>query len=111
MNTKLYVGGLSSEMNSLSLRAEFEKYGVVTDVHIPIDRQTGRFRGFAFVTMSTEEECRLAMEKLHGAQLGGRAISVTEARAPGERDTSRPHSQTRNDDAAEFYARANRRGR
>ena len=111
MTTKLYVGGLSAEINPLNLRVEFEKYGVVTDIRFPIDRQTGRFRGFAFVTLSSEDECRVAIEKLNGAELGGRVISVTEARPATLTEGVKTPSKSRNDDAAEFYARASRRGR
>ncbi|MFT3780519.1 MAG: RNA-binding protein [Nibricoccus sp.] len=111
MNTKLYVGGLASGITPADLRISFEKYGVVTDLHLPTDRSTGRFRGFAFITFNTEDECREAIAKMNGTELGGRVISVKEARAPGETAADSVRPKSRNDDAAEFYARASRRGK
>jgi cold-inducible RNA-binding protein len=80
MNAKLYVGNLSFNTNAEDLRAAFEAFGDVTDVMLPTDRETGRPRGFAFVTFATEEAARTATEKMNGAELGGRPISVNEAR-------------------------------
>lgn len=111
MNTKLFVGGLSFEIDSAGLRAEFEKFGVVTDVHMPVDRQTGRVRGFAFVTLGSEEECNQAIEKMNGAQLAGRTISVSMARTPNSSGPGGGLARAGNDDAAAFYARASRRER
>jgi len=63
-----------------ALRTAFGQFGSVTDVYIANDRETGRPRGFAFVTFATEEESKLATEKMNGADLDGRALTVNEAR-------------------------------
>lgn len=80
MNSKLYVGNLSFNTHEAGLRAAFAAFGNVTDVHIATDRETGRARGFAFVTFATEEESKLAAEKMNGAELDGRSLTVNEAR-------------------------------
>jgi len=66
------------------LRTTFGQFGTVTDVYIANDRETGRPRGFAFVTFGTAEESALAMEKMSGADLDGRALTVNEARPKEE---------------------------
>lgn len=80
MNLKLYVGNLSFNTTADDLRVACEAFGDVTDVMMPTDRETGRPRGFAFVTFAGEEAARQAAEKLNGSELGGRQISVNEAR-------------------------------
>jgi RNA recognition motif-containing protein len=84
MNSKLYVGNLSFNTTEDALRAAFEQFGTLTDVYIANDRETGRPRGFAFVTFSTEEESKTAAEKMNGFQLDGRALTVNEARPKEE---------------------------
>lgn len=80
MNSKLYIGNLSFNTNDDGLRAAFGAFGTLTDVYIANDRETGRPRGFAFVTFSTEAEAQAAIEKMNGADLDGRALTVNEAR-------------------------------
>jgi len=80
MNTKLYVGNLSFNTSEAELRDAFGAFGSLTDVYIAMDRETGRPRGFAFVTFTTAEESALAVEKMNGAELGGRALTVNEAK-------------------------------
>lgn len=80
MNSKLYVGNLSFETNDAALRDAFAPFGNVTDVYVASDRETGRPRGFAFVTFSTGEEAAAAIEKMNGTQLDGRALTVNEAK-------------------------------
>jgi cold-inducible RNA-binding protein len=80
MNTKLYVGNLSFHTTEQGVRDHFAQFGTVTDVHLVIDRVTGRSRGFAFVTMESAEEMKAAMDGLNGQQLDGRALTVNEAR-------------------------------
>ncbi|WP_043583371.1 RNA recognition motif domain-containing protein [Geminisphaera colitermitum] len=80
MNSKLYVGNLSFNTSEADLRTAFSTCGTLTDVFLATDRETGRPRGFAFVTFDTAEESQLATEKLNGTDLGGRAITVNEAR-------------------------------
>jgi RNA recognition motif-containing protein len=83
-NSKLYVGNMSFKTTEEELRAAFEQFGAVTDVYVAMDRMTGRPRGFAFVTMGTPEEAKLAAEKLNGVDVGGRALTVNEARPKEE---------------------------
>ncbi len=83
-NSKLYVGNMSFKTSEDELRSAFGQFGSVTDVYVAMDKMTGRPRGFAFVTMGTDEEAKLAAEKLNGADLGGRALTVNEARPKEE---------------------------
>jgi RNA recognition motif-containing protein len=84
-NSKLYVGNLSFKTTEEELRAAFGQFGTVTDVYVAMDRMTGRPRGFAFVTMGTPEEAKTAAEKMNGVDLGGRQLTVNEARPKEER--------------------------
>lgn len=84
-NSKLYVGNMSFQTSEDELRAHFEQFGSVTDVYVAMDKFTGRPRGFAFVTMGTPDEAKVAIEKTHGVELGGRALQVNEARPKEER--------------------------
>jgi RNA recognition motif-containing protein len=61
------------------VRGAFQAHGTVTDVRLVMDRETGRSRGFAFVTMGSDEEAERAMKKMDGALLGGRPLRVSEA--------------------------------
>ena len=84
MSTKLYVGNVPFSTTSQDLQSLFAQQGTVESVELISDKFTGRARGFAFVTMSTPEEAKLAIEKMHGANLGGRALTVNEARPKEE---------------------------
>jgi cold-inducible RNA-binding protein len=84
MSTKLYVGNMSFKTTEDGLRTTFSQFGSVTDVYIANDRETGRPRGFAFVTMGTPEEAKLAIEKMNGIDLDGRQLTVNEARPKEE---------------------------
>ena len=84
-NTKLYVGNMSFQTSEDELRSHFAQFGTVADVFIAMDKFTGRPRGFAFVTMGTADEARVAIEKTNGADLGGRNLQVNEARPKEER--------------------------
>jgi RNA recognition motif-containing protein len=79
MNTRLYVGNLSFNATADSVRAAFQEFGTVSDVHLVSDRETGRSRGFAFVTMGTSEEAAKAMQAMDGQNLDGRPLRVNEA--------------------------------
>jgi cold-inducible RNA-binding protein len=83
-NSKLYVGNLSFKSTEDDIRAAFEQFGAVTDVYVAMDKMTGRPRGFAFVTMGTAEEARVAIEKMNGTEVDGRALTVNEARPKEE---------------------------
>ena len=83
-NSKLYVGNMSFKTTEDELRSAFGQFGSVTDVYVAMDKMTGRPRGFAFVTMGTPEEARVAIEKMNGTELDGRALTVNEARPKEE---------------------------
>jgi cold-inducible RNA-binding protein len=85
MNRKLYVGNLPYETGEQDLRELFSQSGSVDTVSVMRDMATGRARGFAFVEMGTEEGARKAIEDLNGHQLGGRSLTVNEARTKPER--------------------------
>ena len=84
-NSKLYVGNMSFKTTEDELRSAFGQFGSVTDVYVAMDKMTGRPRGFAFVTMGTAEEAKTAAEKINGTDLGGRQLTVNEARPKEER--------------------------
>ena len=77
---KLYVGNLSFSTTEETLQAEFGAHGQVEEVAVITDRDTGRPRGFAFVSMSNENEGHAAIEALNGTELDGRTITVNEAK-------------------------------
>jgi RNA recognition motif-containing protein len=85
MGNKLYVGNLPFSTTEDSLREAFGQCGSVTDVMIAVDRQTGRSRGFGFVTFSSDEEANAAVSKFNGQDMDGRAIQVNEARPREDR--------------------------
>ena len=89
MNNRLYVGNLSYDVTNESLRSCFSECGVVSDLHVATDRETGRARGFAFVTMSTDAEASHAMAQLNGAMFEGRAMRVNIAEPRPGRDSNR----------------------
>lgn len=84
-NTKMYVGNLSWNASETDVRALFEQYGDVTDIHLPTDRDTGRPRGFAFVTMGTKEAMDAAIKALNGSDWMGRPLTINEARPREDR--------------------------
>ena len=79
MGTRLYVGNLSFNSTVEGLRAAFAESGEVVDAHIVKDRDSGRSRGFGFVTMGSEEQAQRAIQAMNGAMLDGRALRVNEA--------------------------------
>ena len=85
MNSKLYVGNLSFNTTETELRTAFAQFGTVTDVYVAMDRMTGRPRGFAFVTLGTDEEAKRAIDQMNGTDLGGRQLTVNEAKPKEER--------------------------
>jgi RNA recognition motif-containing protein len=106
MNSKLYVGNMSFQTTETGLRETFGQFGSVTDVYVANDRETGRPRGFAFVTFSTEEESKLAIEKLNGVELDGRQLTVNAAK-PKEEMSGRSYGSPNRRPGA-FQARGNR---
>ena len=79
MNQRLFVGNLSFQTSEEDLRSAFSAHGEVVDAKIITDRETGRSRGFGFLTMGTDEAARTAIEAMNGAQLDGRPLRVNEA--------------------------------
>lgn len=79
MGNRLYVGNLSFNANTDSVREAFSAFGEVTDVHVVSDRETGQSRGFGFVTLGTAEAAQKAIREMNGALLDGRALKVNEA--------------------------------
>lgn len=80
---KLYVGNLSFDVNEGELRRMFESHGAVESAKLATDRDTGRARGFGFVEMTSDSEAEAAIAALNGAEVGGRALTVNEARPKG----------------------------
>lgn len=76
----IYVGNLSYDVTQEDLNEVFAEYGQVTRVHLPIDRETGRVRGFGFVEMDKEEDEEKAIEALDGASWMGRDMRVNKAK-------------------------------
>jgi RNA recognition motif-containing protein len=76
----LFVGNMSFQTTEAELNALFKPYGQVTRVHLVMDRETGRARGFAFVEMPNDEEAAKAIAALDGKELGGRNLKINEAR-------------------------------
>jgi RNA recognition motif-containing protein len=82
---KIFVGNLSFATTEDTVRSMFANHGTVDSVTIMTDRDTGRSRGFGFVEMSNDAEASNAMKALNGKEVGGRALTVNEARPKTER--------------------------
>jgi cold-inducible RNA-binding protein len=85
----IFVGNLDFNITEDELRQVFARYGNIDRVDLMKDRDTGRSRGFAFVEMANMEEGERAIAGLNGTQLGGRTITVNEARPKVERGGGR----------------------
>jgi len=81
---KIYVGNMSFKTTEDTLRDLFGQHGTVDEVALVNDRETGRPRGFAFVTMSNDDEARAAIDAINGQDFEGRALNVNEARPKTE---------------------------
>ena len=86
MSNKLFIGGLAWATDDHSLRTAFEQFGTVTDAKVITDRETGRSRGFGFVTLSSSDEAQRAIAEMDGKELDGRAVRVNVAQ---ERSSNR----------------------
>ena len=80
MSTKLYVGNLAFQTTSQELQELFGQAGTVQSASVVEDRDTGRSRGFGFVEMSSQEEATSAIAQFNGKEVGGRALTVNEAK-------------------------------
>ncbi len=85
MNTKMYVGNLSFDATEADVRDLFAEHGAVTEVAIVMDRDSGRPRGFGFVTMADQAGMESAIKALNGQEMNGRELTVNEARPREER--------------------------
>ena len=86
MGKKLYVGNLPFNVNDDALHEVFSQAGNVESAKIIMDRDTGRSKGFGFVEMSNDQEAADAISKFNGAEYGGRAMTVAEARPMAPRE-------------------------
>jgi cold-inducible RNA-binding protein len=85
MGRRLYVGNLPYETGETELQDLFAQAGTVESVKVMRDMATGRARGFAFVEMSTDEEAQKAISQLNAHEMGGRGLTVNEAKPKPER--------------------------
>jgi cold-inducible RNA-binding protein len=85
MGNKLYVGNLSFNTTEIAIQDLFSQCGSVSEVMLMQDKFTGRSRGFAFVTMESDEAAQAAVNQLHGKELDGRALTINEARPREDR--------------------------
>jgi RNA recognition motif-containing protein len=86
MGKKLYVGNLPFNTTDESLQEIFAQSGSVQSAKIITDRDTGRSKGFGFVEMSSDQEAADAIQRFNGADYGGRAMTVAEARPMAPRE-------------------------
>jgi cold-inducible RNA-binding protein len=84
-NNKLFVGNLSFNTTENNLQDTFAAHGTVVEANLMMDRETGRPRGFGFITMSTPEEAQAAISGLNGKEIDGRALTVNVAKPREER--------------------------
>jgi cold-inducible RNA-binding protein len=85
MGRKLYVGNLSYDITDGSLEQMFAAHGTVQSAQVIMDRDTGRSKGFGFVEMGSDQEAQAAIQALNGQQVGGRSLTVNEARPKEDR--------------------------
>jgi cold-inducible RNA-binding protein len=85
VNMNIYVGGLANQITEDDLRKAFEAFGQVESANIIKDKFSGESRGFGFVQMPSKQEAQSAIEKMNGADLMGRTVTVNEARPRVER--------------------------
>ncbi|MEW6305803.1 MAG: RNA-binding protein [Verrucomicrobiota bacterium] len=85
MSNKLFVGNLSFNTTENDLQDAFAAFGTVTETNLMMDRETGRPRGFGFITMSSAEEAQKAIEGMNGKSVDGRALTVNVAKPREER--------------------------
>jgi len=85
MGKKLYVGNLSYDVDSSALEQLFTSHGTVQSAQIITDRDTGRSKGFGFVEMGSDSEAQAAISAVNGKDIGGRALTVNEAKPREDR--------------------------
>jgi cold-inducible RNA-binding protein len=85
MAMKIYVGGIAYSMTDKDLEEMFAAHGAVTSAKVITDRDTGRSKGFGFVEMAEDSEAQAAIKELSGKEMGGRSITVNQARPQEDR--------------------------
>ncbi len=93
----IYVGNLSYKVTQEDVETAFADYGTVKRVQLPVDRETGRIRGFGFVEMSSDSEEQAAIEALDGSSWMGRDLKVNKARPREEKPSGGGWSGDRRD--------------
>lgn len=86
MGKKLYVGNLPYSIDDAQLEGQFSAIGKVESARVITDRDTGRSKGFGFVEMASDDDAMQAIEKLNGTPMGGRNLTVSEARPQAPRE-------------------------
>jgi RNA recognition motif-containing protein len=86
MGKKLYVGNLPYSIDDAALESQFAAFGKVESARVITDRDTGRSKGFGFVEMASDDEANKAIESLNGQAMGGRNLTVSEARPQAPRE-------------------------
>lgn len=86
----VYIGNLSYKVNEEDVREVFAEYGSVTRVSLPVDRETGRMRGFGFVEMQTEAQENQAIDELDGAEWMERVLKVNKAKPRETQSNKQP---------------------
>ena len=93
MGKKLFVGGLSWGVDDDMLGESFKKFGPLTEVKVITDRETGRSRGFGFVTFENSDDADQACSQMDGVEIDGRAVKVNEAQDKRDRGPARERSR------------------
>ncbi len=88
MGNKLFVGNLSFSISDQNLGDTFSECGTVTSAKVIMDRESGRSKGFGFVEMSSDSEAQAAIQRFHGADDNGRAMTVNIAKPMAPRDNN-----------------------
>lgn len=117
MGARIFVGGLPYSVDDEQLNGLFAPFGAIDSAHVITDRETGRSRGFGFVEMADDKEAETAIGALNGSELGGRSLTVNEARPQKSRGGDRDNFGGGRGAAGEGWGRertgagGNRRGR
>ncbi|MCR1792274.1 RNA recognition motif domain-containing protein [Leptospira sp. WS58.C1] len=98
MSSKLFVGGLSWSTTDQTLRQVFEVHGAIQEANVVVDRETGKSRGFGFVTFSDQDSAQTAVAELNGKDIDGRniVVSVAEERSRSDRNKNNNRKPSRN---------------
>ena len=88
-SVRIYVGNLSFDTKQEELQELFAQHGEVTDTHLPVDRESGRPRGFGFIELLDDSHGQAAIDAINGTAAGGRVFPVNKARERTERDRLR----------------------